>query len=140
MCSIIKWSIFVSKEEIHLYLERARQDLQAVEINVQNGLYYVAISRAYYAMFYAATAILNSIDIVRKKHSGVSSAFGEYFVKTGLLDAKYSRMLIRAFESRNDTDYDIRFMVTAELAQRRLRDAQQFVEQIETYIRENSES
>lgn len=130
----------MSKEEIHLYLKRARQDLQAVEINIQNGLYHVATSRSYYAMFYAATAILNSIGIVRKKHSGVLSAFGEYFVKTGLLDAKYSRMLIRAFESKNDTDYDVRFMVTAELAQRRLQDAQQFVEQIETYIRENSES
>jgi uncharacterized protein (UPF0332 family) len=126
----------VSKEEIQLYLDRARQDLQAVEINIQNDLYNVAISRAYYAMFYAATALLKSKGIERNKHSGIVAAFGEHFVKSGLFEAKFSRMLIRAFESRNDTDYDVRFVAGTELAKSRLQDAQEFVEQVETYLRE----
>ena len=94
----------MSKEEIQFYLHRARQDLQAVEINIQNDLYNVAVSRAYYAMFYAATALLKSKAVERHKHSGIVAAFGEHFVKPGLFEAKFSRMLIRAFESRNDTD------------------------------------
>lgn len=124
----------MSKKEIQLYLNRAKEDLMAVEINLQNGLYTVAISRSYYAMFYAASALLKSIGVERKKHAGIVSAFGEYFVKPGLIDAKFSRTLIRAFESRNDTDYDVHFVVDADLAQKRLQDAQVFVEQIEAYL------
>lgn len=125
----------MSTEEIQLYLNRAKQDLQAVEVNLKNELYTVAISRAYYAMFYAASALLKSIGVERSKHAGIVSAFGEYFVKPDLIDAKFSRMLIRAFESRNDTDYDVHFVVDAELARKRFQDAQEFVEQIETYLR-----
>ena len=128
----------MSKEEIKLYLDRARQDLRAVEINIQNDLYNVAISRAYYAMFYAATALLRSKGVERNKHSEIVAAFGEHFVKPGLFEAKVSRMLIRAFESRNDTDYDVRFVVDAELAKSRLQDAQEFVAQIETHLKKGS--
>lgn len=127
-----------SKQEIQLYLNRAKQDLQAVEVNIQNELYNVAISRAYYAMFYAATALLKSKDVDRNKHSGIIAAFGEHFVKPGVFEARFSRMLTRAFESRNDTDYDIHFAVDVELAKSRLLDAQEFVEQIENHLGKES--
>ena len=134
MYSIIKWSIFVSKEEIQLYLDRARQDLQAVEINIQNDLFNVAISRAYYAMFYAATALLKSKGVERKKHSGVISALGEHFVKPGLIEVEYAKMITNAFDSRNDGDYDVAFVVTKELAETEFRDAVKFVNRIEQYL------
>jgi uncharacterized protein (UPF0332 family) len=70
--------------EIQLYLERARHDLRATQINLEQGFYGVAVTRAYYAMFYAASALLASKEISRSKHSGVHSAFGEHFVKAGL--------------------------------------------------------
>jgi uncharacterized protein (UPF0332 family) len=90
MCVIIKWSIFVSKEEIQLYLDRARQDLQAVEINIQNDLYNVAISRAYYAMFYAATALLKSKGIERNNDTDYDVRFvaGAELAKSRLQDAQ----------------------------------------------------
>ncbi|GJM40404.1 MAG: HEPN domain-containing protein [Ardenticatenaceae bacterium] len=124
----------MSDKEIQLYLDRAKKDLQAIRINIENDLYTVAISRAYFVMFYAASALLKSIDVERKKHSGIVSAFGEHFVKPGLIDAKFSRMLVRAFESRNDTDYDVYFVIDAELAQKRFQEAQAFVEKIEAYL------
>ena len=40
----------------------------------------VAINRAYYAFFYAATALLLTLDVTRSKHSGVMGAFRERFV------------------------------------------------------------
>ncbi|VAW42881.1 hypothetical protein MNBD_CHLOROFLEXI01-5357 [hydrothermal vent metagenome] len=129
----------MSKEEIHLYLERARQDLQAVEINIQNGLYHVAVSRAYYAMFYAATAILKSQGIERGKHSGIISAFGEYFVKPRLIEVEYAKMLTHAFDSRNDGDYDVSFVVSKELAEAEFKDARRFVNRIEQYFHQGKE-
>lgn len=56
---------------IPLYLDRAHQDLQAAESNLRQGFYTVAVTRAYYAMFYAANALLAAKGISRSKHSGV---------------------------------------------------------------------
>ena len=44
--------------DVHPYLERARHELHAVEVNIREQLYAVAISRSYYAMFYAASGLL----------------------------------------------------------------------------------
>jgi len=88
--------------EIELYLERGREGLQQAGDNLQLDYYDVAISRAYYAMFYAASALLTSQGISRAKHSGVHSAFGQYFVKPGLIEPQYSRMLVNAFNWNSD--------------------------------------
>lgn len=120
--------------EIPLYLDRARQDLQAAESNLQRGFYRVAVTRAYYAMFYAASALLASKGISRSKHSGVRSAFREYFVKTGLIETEFAKMLGHAFDSRLDSDYDVAFTAELALAEEVLRDAQHFVDRCEEYL------
>jgi len=71
---------------------------------------------------------------LRSKHSGVLSAFGEHFVKTGLIEPEYAKMLGNAFDSRLDSDYDIMFLVECKLAEDVLRDAQRFVERAADYL------
>jgi uncharacterized protein (UPF0332 family) len=121
--------------EIQLYLDRARHDLRATQINLDQGLYGVAVTRAYYAIFYAANALLASKGISRSKHSGVHSAFGEHFVKAGLIESEYAKMLGHAFDSRLDSDYDVLFTVERTLAEEVFCDAQRFVDRAEQYLR-----
>lgn len=128
----------MSIPDIRLYLNRAREDLVAAETNLQQGFYGVTISRTYYAMFYAATAILASQGLSRSKHSGVHSAFGEHFVKTGLIEPEYGRMLINAFDSRLDADYEADFTTDEKAAEALLEDARKFVARIERYLQEGS--
>jgi uncharacterized protein (UPF0332 family) len=59
-----------------------------------------AVSRAYYAMFYVAEALLHERNLQFSKHAAVHAAFGKQFAKTGDLDPKYHRWLIQAFNSR----------------------------------------
>jgi uncharacterized protein (UPF0332 family) len=56
-------------------------------------------------MFYMAEAVLLTKDRSFSKHSGVISAFGQYFVKSEIFDKKYKKMLSEAFEIRNIGDY-----------------------------------
>jgi uncharacterized protein (UPF0332 family) len=86
-------------------------------------------------MFYAATALLLSQGISRSKHSGVHSAFGQQFVKSGLIEPEYSRMLVNAFNVRLDSDYEVYSSIDAVLAENILHDAQQFVDRATTYLR-----
>jgi uncharacterized protein (UPF0332 family) len=73
-----------------------------------------AAARAYYAMFYVAEALLAERDLRFSKHAGVHSAFGEQFAKTGLLDAKYHRWLIDAFDRRIAADHGVKAEITAD--------------------------
>lgn len=69
------------------------------------GLYDDAVSRAYYAMFYAAKAALLSEGLDLRKHSSAVTKFRELFVVTGRVDAKYLRYLGRAQSARERSDY-----------------------------------
>lgn len=64
------------------------------------------------------------------------AAFGQYFVKPGLIEPEYSRMLVNAFNVRLDSDYDVKPSLTKELAEDILRDASQFVERAATYLKQ----
>lgn len=63
--------------------------------------------RAYYVFFYAATALLLTLDMTRSKHAGVLAAFRQHFVKTGIFSVDDSRAYGEAFELRNVTDYEM---------------------------------
>ena len=126
----------VQEADVELYMKRAHEALQQAKDNLNLEYYDVATSRAYYAMFYAASALLASQGISRSKHSGVHSAFGEYFVKTGLIEREYAKMLAHAFDSRLDSDYDVAFTVERSLAEDVLHDAQRFVDRAEQHLRQ----
>ena len=74
----------MSDVEIERYLNLATEDLAAAQDNLRLGHLRAAVSRAYYAMFYATTALLGSRGLWRSKHQGLIAAFGKYFVKSGL--------------------------------------------------------
>lgn len=67
------------------FFDKARRSLLAAERLLRDGDHDFALSRAYYAMFYAAQALLLMRDVRRSKHSGVIAAFNEQFIQTGEL-------------------------------------------------------
>ena len=64
-----------------------------------------AAGRVYYAMFYIAEALLYDQDLEFSKHSAVHAAYGKHFAKTGVLEPKFHRWLLDAFNTRIQTDY-----------------------------------
>ena len=76
-------SEIVNQEAVLTYLDGARNALQTACYNLDGGFHGVAANRAYYSFFYAATALLLTLDITRSKHAGVMAALRERFVKPG---------------------------------------------------------
>lgn len=120
----------MSRAEIEEYLALAREDLAAARDNLQFGHFRVAVSRAYYAMFYATTALLGSTGLWRGKHQGLIAAFGEHFVKPGLIEPQYGRILRDAFEARLDSDYGPNPDLNECSAQQLVSNAATFVERL----------
>ncbi|MBN1933477.1 MAG: HEPN domain-containing protein [Anaerolineae bacterium] len=75
-----------------------------------------AVSRGYYAMFYAAEVALLSEGLAFSKHASVIAAFGQRFARTGRVPAYLHRYLLDAFDIRQIGDYDAPGMVSRDRA------------------------
>jgi uncharacterized protein (UPF0332 family) len=92
-------------DEIKANLERAEQSIQAARQLASGGYYDFAASRAYYAAFYAATAVLLNEGLELSKHSAVIASIHQKFVKTGKLDKEQGKALNWLSELRSVGDY-----------------------------------
>jgi uncharacterized protein (UPF0332 family) len=125
------------RREVALYIERANEALEVAAHNLDDGFFAASVNRAYYAVFYAANAMLSTEGLARSKHSGVIATFRERFVKPGPIEAEYSRIYGRAMDDRHLGDYEITTRITAGDAARDLEDARRFVGRVEGYLKEN---
>jgi uncharacterized protein (UPF0332 family) len=85
------------KEESSSLLLRAEEAIESADLLLKGGYLADSISRAYYAMFYIAEALLNEKDLSFSKHGNVHGAFGEHYIKTGIFDKKYHKWFLKAF-------------------------------------------
>ena len=109
------------------FLEKSERAIQAAEHLLANGDAEFSVGRAYYAMFYAAEALLHEKGLRFKKHGGVHGAFGEHFAKTGLMDAKFHDWLLRAFDARITADYGVEAGASSDAAARLIAQAREFL-------------
>lgn len=123
------------KEGSSKLLGKATRALRAVERLLQSGDAEFAAGRVYYAMFYTAEALLNEKGMHFRKHGGVHGAFGEHFVKTGELDAKYHRWLLEASNNRIAVDYGVDAVITPKEVARMLEQAREFIQEARRYLR-----
>lgn len=92
-------------DDVSALLDLARESVSAARLLLDQGYHRFAASRAYYAMFYAAEALLASRGEYYSRHAGVIAAFGREFAKTGEMDPKYHRWFIDAQDLRTTSDY-----------------------------------
>lgn len=87
-------------------LEKSQRSMDAAKNLMERGFHDFAVSRAYYAMFYIAEALLDREGLAFSSHAAVISAFGQYLVRPGKVAAQYYRQLIDAQAQRTRADYD----------------------------------
>lgn len=124
-----------NKHEVQLYIENAQEMLEAAKVNLDNDFYASGVNRSYYAVFYAANALLATLGEARSKHSGVISVFRQRFIKTGELPAELSEIYGNLMNSRQSGDYDINTRIEMETAEQLLEKARRFVDEVEQWLR-----
>ncbi len=123
--------------EVASLIERAKKYLKSSRMLLVDGDYESSVSRAYYAMFYSAEAVLLTKNLSFSSHRGVISAFGEYFVKTDIFPRDMGRELNRAFEKRQLGDYEYTFVISEDEAREILEQSKHFVESVILYLEKN---
>jgi uncharacterized protein (UPF0332 family) len=125
--------------EIAANLERSKASIRAAEELISGGYYDFVASRAYYAAFYAATALLLSEELGFGKHSSVISSIHQRFVKTGKLDEKCGKDLNWLFELRGVGDYGAATHVSPEDASKAIEAAANFLNAAKSLLQDLSE-
>jgi uncharacterized protein (UPF0332 family) len=120
-------------------LARSRREIEAARLLAEGDFGVQAVSRAYYAAFYAAEHALAALGESRSKHAGVIAAFGKRVVREGGLEEEMGRILRSLFEQRNDVDYG-EAVASREDAELAIRDAQRFVDAVESWLTERQKS
>jgi len=122
------------RELITLRMQQAGETLREAQILLGEHAGRGAVSRAYYAMFYAVLALLATRGLGSSKHSGMISLFDREFVKPGELPKELSRSLHLAFERRQQADYGELVELDEAGAARVLVEAEIFVQRIRDYL------
>ena len=109
-------------------LQKAALSLKAAKLLAEQGYYDFAASRAYYAMFYVASAFLLGEGLTFSKHSTVIAKFGQHFTNTGRVPVEFHRYLIDAQDSRKVGEYDVGPGLTKAQADMQIARVEQFLE------------
>ncbi len=108
-------------------IAQAEEKLQVAMLLLKEGFYNDAVSRAYYCIFFAASALLSTKGISVKTHKGLLSQFSIEFVKTGIIDDSFVKAFKIAKELREEADYSIIRQLSREEALSVLADAEKFL-------------
>ena len=115
-------------------LNRAGKALLAAKTLLENQLYEDCVSRAYYAVLHAAKAALVTTGVEPESHRAVRRLFGLHLVKTGKIEKDFAKILTAEQEDREIGDYDIHIEIEQDTAQKRVLDAERFLQRITQYL------
>jgi uncharacterized protein (UPF0332 family) len=123
------------KDNYRLYMENADEMLEVAEEIFGSKHYRTACNRAYYAMFYAASALLYSKGKSYGKHSAVIAAFRQYFIKTGEFAEQWSKDYGEIMDNRHVADYVLQDELEKEDALNAIEKSKAFVEEVKIWLR-----
>lgn len=122
------------KDLCYYRIEKARKCLASAKILVQSEDYYGAANRSYYSIFHCIRSLLALEGIDFSKHSGVMAYFQKNYVKSGIFEKEYSKILTEAFEIRSESDYDDYYVISKEDVNEQIQNAEFFQNGIIKYI------
>lgn len=115
-------------------MEKAKADMTASEILLNEGLFDQSLNRSYYAIFHSVRSLLALDQFDSRKHSGIIAYFNRNYVSPGTLDMEYSKIIMGAERMRNKSDYDDFFIVSKSEAENQIANAKKFITAIESLI------
>lgn len=117
-----------SLKEAADYETRARKEMAETKEHLQRGFVETAVSTAYYSCFYAIHSQLARLGVLAKSHKQAGIQFRRYFVRTGKMDKKYSKIWTELPKWRLTADYTAGPVIDRTKAEELLAQACEFVQ------------
>ena len=123
------------EELIRQQITKSTEKLEAAKLLLRENFIDDTISRAYYSIFHAASAVLLSKGITTGSHSGLKAMFGLHLIETGELPKEFGRFLNRLKDERENGDYDIFTRFEEEDAKEAVEEAEKFLTEMKKYLK-----
>ncbi len=124
-----------SVKELSKYrYETSLENLTDAKIMYDNGRYKNALNRGYYSIFHSIRAVCALDGFDSSKHSGVISYFNQNYVKTEIFPKELSKLIRYASENREKADYLDFFVASKEEAEKQIKRAEKFTDEIGKYL------
>lgn len=121
---------------IALRIQNAKDTLAEIPVHMEHSFWNTAVSRMYYACYYAVAALLLKYGISVKTRASMRQAFSKEFVLTGLVDKEWSRFYSKLYDRRQTIDYDDFIMMDEDMVAELYPQAVLFVDVLERLINE----
>lgn len=95
-----------TKDYVKYKLQKAAISMKEARLLYENALHETAVSRLYYAAFYAATALLTNVGLNPKIHTGTKSLLNKEYFLPGRLDNSYAELYTMLMAKRHEADYE----------------------------------
>lgn len=98
-----------------------------------------AVSRAYYAVFYAVVALLrkNNVNLEEHKHAYILNQFRLLFIDTNIFSTEIFFKIQQIKQVREQADYSAIIKIDKVKAKQLLADAKLIVDNVKDYIQKN---
>ncbi len=119
---------------IEYRIQQARETISEVGKLIESNLLKVAVNRIYYGLFYCLNALALKYNFQSSKHLQLIGWFNKTFIKPGIIESKYGKILRDSFKNRSDGDYVpfIEFNISDVIEMKS--DMKDFIDCIENYI------
>lgn len=121
-------------DQPRLLLDKSQKFLRSAAVLLELEDYDSVASRAYFAMFYAAQALLLDRRVQVNGQQGIRTAFAEAFVESGELPEHAADVLNQGQRLQEVADYAHHFSVSPRDAEEILQEAEAFVNTIELLV------
>ncbi len=91
--------------DIEDHLTGVDEELRSFVANFKADILRKCVSNLYYACFHATRALLSTKGLYTKTHEGTIRMFSLHFVKSGVVDKRFSSYLSNLESRRADADY-----------------------------------
>ncbi len=121
---------------ISVLMKKARSKLKTAKLAFCAGQYGDSVSRAYYAVFNAISALLYKKELVfsSHKHDQVIGTFNREFIQTGIFPSEIMRQISELFQDRQSSDYDPAPEISHKTAETHFNNAEAIINQIQSLI------
>ena len=115
--------------------DRARECLFDTEKCLESNSLYAAANRLYYGVFNTMRVLLAYDNVNFSKHSGVISYVRSQYIKTDILEVKFSELIRNVESLRSDCDYKDFYVPVKEELEKQLELAKEFIDRVESIVK-----
>lgn len=116
------------------YIVKARDRYDDGLVLKNMNRYESAANRLYYALFHATNALLALKGAASNRHRGVKTLFDMHYIKTDIMDKKYSKLYNTVLEVREDSDYEDFYIIDKAEVDTNFIQVKEFIDYADVFI------